>query len=525
MIDGCSMSKLNTLNVPFRMPKNRNIAEGHNLTVNWDVNPNLTFRSVTGYRKVDTSNAVYYTGYGSAGGPNAPYVIRGDSLPITFANGPVPGIDGKNHPWIVYNESWSQEFQLLGDVSPNFKYTTGLYLSTEKGHQSQEQGIFYTVPDALFLSGLGPVGVDMFNLENRKLSAKNSTWAVFGQFSWRPDILGRKLEIVPGIRYTRDRRQALGTNTRGANYFYTATATPGVYNYLFNTPSPSGYTNVAGDNSFSKTTPTVSFNYHWKDDLMTYVKLAKGYVTGGFDDVQPTAAAFAKGFDPETITSYELGLKGEFLDRRLRVNGAAFWSEYKNEQKAVAHVGQIWAIENVGTSKYRGIELDVTAAVTDRFRVSGSATWLDHKYTQWIDQDSSSPTYLQDVAKFRKLVVPKVSYSVNLDYRFPDLGLPGKLDANLNFAHKDAQSTPIDLSNPVSANNVTTPKYDVVNGRLSLSHIKVGPGGQGDLTVALWGRNLADKKYQNFTLTNNSATRVTGWSEPRTYGIDLIYNY
>ncbi|QDX82443.1 hypothetical protein B9N43_15090 [Denitratisoma sp. DHT3] len=56
MINGCSLSKLTSLNVPFHMPKNRNIAEGHNLTVNWDVSPTLTFRSITGYRKVDTKN-------------------------------------------------------------------------------------------------------------------------------------------------------------------------------------------------------------------------------------------------------------------------------------------------------------------------------------------------------------------------------------------------------------------------------------------------------------------------------------
>ncbi|CAB1370483.1 TonB-dependent receptor [Denitratisoma oestradiolicum] len=521
VINGCSTSKLSSLNVPFNMPKNRNIAEGHNLTVTWDVDPKLTFRSITGYRKVDTKNNVLYTA--SAGDA---YLIRSDGLPISFLGGTTP-FDGQSHPWVVFNESWSQEFQLLGDVSDNFKYTTGVYVSSEKGHQAQGPGIFFTVPDALFLSTFNPadIGVDMATLEHRSVTARNSTWALFGQFSWRPDILSRKLEVVPGIRYTRDHRQAVGMNQRGESYFYTATATPGVNNLLFSVPNPLAYANVAGDNSFSKTTPTVSLNYHWNDGLMTYLKVAKGYVTGGFDDQQGTAAGFAKGFDPETITSYELGMKGEFLDRRLRINGAVFQSEYKNEQKTVVHPGNVWAIENVGTSKYNGMELDITAQVSQGFRVSASATWLDHKYAKWMDKDPTSPTFGTDVSRMRKLVVPKVSYSINLDYRFPDLGLPGKLDANLNFAHKDSQSTPIDLSNPVSANFITTPKYDVMNGRLALSQIKVGPGGNGDLTVALWGKNLNDKKYHNFNLTNTSADQVTTWSEPRTYGIDVIYNY
>mgnify|MGYP000853848523 CR=1 FL=1 len=521
LISSCNTKRLSRLNVPFQMPKNNNVAEGHNLTVTWDIDPKLTFRSITGYRKVDTRNNVLYTGFGPG---SDPYLIRSDGLPTTFVGGATP-FDGRNHQWVVYNESWSQEFQLLGDLNQNFKYTTGLYYSTEKGHQRQGPGIFFTVPDALFLAGAGPVGVDMATLEQRALKAKNSTWAVFGQVSWTPDILDHKLEIVPGIRFTKDHRRAVGTNLRGEQYFYTATGTPGVNNLLFSVPNPAAYANVVGDNDFSKTTPALSLNYHWNKDVMTYVKASKGYVTGGFDDQQSTAAGFAKGFKPETITSYELGLKGEFLDRRLRLNGAVFDSKYDNEQKTVVHAGNVWAIENVGTSKYKGVELDVTALLTDSFRVSAAATWLDHKYTKWIDQDVSSPTYGQDVSNNRKLIVPEFSYVVNLDYRFPDFGLPGKLDFNVNFSRKDSQSTPIDTTVPVSAKFITTPKYELVNARLALSQIRVGPDNKGRLTVALWGKNLTDKKYHNFDLTNTSADKVTTWGEPRTYGIDLIYNY
>jgi iron complex outermembrane receptor protein len=518
---GCSMDKFSQLNVPFRMPKNNNIAEGHNLTVNWEIDPKLTFRSITGYRKVDTKNNVLYVGFGPG---SDPYFIRSDGMPMTFLGGPTP-FDGQAHQWIVYNESWSQEFQLLGDLNQNIKYTTGLYYATEKGHQRQGPGIFFTVPDAMFLGGAGPVGVDMATLEYRKLEAKNSTWAVFGQMTWTPDFLDRKLEIVPGVRYTKDHRRATGTNLRGEQYFYTATGTPGVNNLLFSVPNPLAYSNVSGDNTFSKVTPALSLGYHWNKDLMTYVKASKGYVTGGFDDQQQTAAGFAKGFKPETITSYELGMKGEFLDRRLRLNGALFDSKYDNEQKTVVHAGNVWAIENVGVSKYKGAELDATALLTDNFRVSMAASWLDHKYAKWIDQDTSSPTYGQDVANNRKLVVPKLSYVVNLDYRFPDFGLPGKLDLNVNYSYRDPQSTPIDLTVPASRLYVTTPKFDLINARLALSQIKVGPDNKARLTVALWGKNLADKKYHTFDGLTTSADKNGVWGEPRTYGLDLIYNY
>ncbi|HQR03150.1 MAG: TonB-dependent receptor [Proteobacteria bacterium] len=511
-VAGCSMNKLNSLYVPWAMPKSRNIAEGHNLTVTWEVDPKLTFRSITGYRKVDTSNNVYYT---AAAGP---YAFRSDSMPVTVLGGVTP-FDGQYHPWTVYNESLSQEFQLLGDVSENFKYTTGFYWSSEKGHQAQGPQPFYTVLD------FGPGGSDIINLDQRGMTARNSSWALFGQFSWRPDILNRKLEIVPGIRYTRDHRQATAYNQRNNMFFVTPTPTLGVYNYVGAFADPTwGYKSASGDNTFSNTSPTISFNYHWDDSLMTYFKLAKGYVTGGFDDQQGTVAGFSKGFKPETITSYEIGMKGEFLNRRLRVNGAAFWSQYENEQKTTAGPNNVWAIENVGTSKYSGIEMDVTGLVTERFKVSLSASWLTHKYAKWIDTNATSPTYGQDIAYKRKLVVPN-AYTLNLDYRFPDFGLPGKLDGNLNFSHKGAMSTPIDTSIPGMTQHITTPGYNVVNGRLALSQIQVGPGSNGDLTVALWGKNLTNKNYMNFNLTNTNADMVTTWSEPRTYGLDVIYRY
>ena len=95
LINSCNTKKLSRLNVPFRMPKNNNVAEGHNLTVNWEVAPKLTVRSITAYRKVDTRNNVLYTGFGPG---SDPYLIRSDGLPTTFLGGATP-FDGKNHQW------------------------------------------------------------------------------------------------------------------------------------------------------------------------------------------------------------------------------------------------------------------------------------------------------------------------------------------------------------------------------------------------------------------------------------------
>lgn len=526
-VNACRPEKQTSLYFPYSIPKNRNKVEGHSLNIEWDVSPTLTFRSITGYRKVDTSNAVNYTAYTSgvdvfAG--TAPFRVLGSTQ-----------LDGKYNPLTIFNESWSQEFQLLGDVSPNFKYTTGVYYSLDKGHQNIGPSIFSYYPrygDFLVTAYGAPsylAGLDAVSLENLGISsARNTSVALFGQFSWRPDILSRKLEVVPGLRYTQDRRQAVGYNVgRGAASAFVVPVSPGVVAPAFPGPlfaSPDAYRGAVGDRTFSKSTPSLSLNYHWDDNLMTYLKVAKGYTSGGFDSQAGSARVFSAGYDPETLASTELGMKGEFLNRRLRTNLAIFQSKYTNQQQAVPSYlsdgSPVWVIQNVGGSTYHGAELDMMAAVTDRLRLSANIAWLNQKYTKFVDLATGV-----DMHASRKLIVPKIAYSVGMDYRFPEMGLPGTLEANLTVSHRDSSSTPIDLNGALPPSGSTTPGFTVWNGRLALSRIKVGPGSNGDLTVALWGKNLTDKKYSVFSYPNQVANGVGTWGEPRTYGIDLIYNY
>ncbi|MBV2191909.1 MAG: TonB-dependent receptor, partial [Azonexus sp.] len=487
-IAGCSYNKLDQLYVSTPYEKNKNKTEGHTLNVTWDVSPTFTLRSITGYTKIDTRNHYNYGAY--AGGD----AFRADSLPF-------PG--GLGHPIVLYNTAWSQEFQFLGELAKNLNYTAGLFYSSEDGYQHSGPNIGVGVP---FGNALSP---DFVVPDEKGLSsAKSKSWAAFTQLTWTPEILDNKLDIVPGIRFTRDHRKVVGYNK---GWF-----------------APGAFTDTPANRSWSKSTPAISFNYHWQKDLMTYFKYSTAYTSGGFDPIAGPgngAVAFAQGFEPETIKSYEIGMKGEFLDRRLRTNLAIFQSKFTNEQKSTAQLSGGWQTVNVGRSTYQGLELNLTAALTRALRLGVNYAYLHHKYNQWID-----PTSGLDVTANRDLIVPKNDYSVNLDYRFPDFGLPGKLDLSLNYMHRDATSTPVDTSKvfPTIADPripLTTPAFGIWNARLALSQIKAGPGDEGRVTVGLWGKNLADKKY--LTMVNPGwVTDMSGnWGEPRTVGLDLTYTY
>lgn len=512
-IDGCSPKKLDKLYYPFKIPENDNTVDGHTLNVEWLATDQLTIRSITGYRELDTKNAYNYGAYATGA------IVRSDSGPLLVPGTP---FDGKSHPVLLNNTAFSEEIQFLGDVSPTFNYTAGVYYSHEDGDQHSGPNVGMYLP-----SGMAPQPLDLVFVDQKGLhSSLSDSFAVFGQVSWRPDILDQKLEVVPGVRYTEDHRKANGYNlgwTTGYAVSPTGEGT-GVLAYTFPYGDPAnGFASAKGDHTFSKTTPALSLNYHVNDDMMTYVKYAMAYTSGGFDPVSgpASAAQFQAGFKPETIQSIELGFKGEFLDNRLRTNLAVFQSKYKDEQKSVALPSGGWKTENVGKSTYEGVEFDATAAITENLTLTASYATLSHDYDEWID-----PTTGQDVTKLRKLIVPKNDYSLDANYRFPDFGLPGSLFLNVNFSHRGETSTPLNLSTPNVKLYSTTPSFELLNARLTLSEVHIGGADDHNkLSFALWGKNLTDEKYTSLNYQGWVTAGSASWGDPRTFGLNVKYEY
>ena len=120
----------------------------------------------------------------------------------------------------------------------------------------------------------------------------------------------------------------------------------------------------------------------WKltPDTLLYFNLAKGYKAGGFPTLSGTGTAFAP-VTQESVLSYEGGIKTQLFDRRLSVNLAGFYFDYKNKQlrsKTLDPIfGAIDALVNIPKSGIKGIELEVQARPVDRLTIGGALTYLD----------------------------------------------------------------------------------------------------------------------------------------------------
>ena len=216
---------------------------------------------------------------------------------------------------------FSQELLLSGAISsPAIQYHLGGFYFTETGHQ-QEQSlanpfglafVFPYVPPTL--ADLGPPIAS---------SATNESIGIYADVSWVPGILDDRLTLNAGGRYSTDSRDAERAGSQPA------------------------------DTDYSRFDPSVTVDYRWTDDLHTYARYATAYRAGGFNLLNSNLSPF----DPEKLTSYELGLKSQWIDKRMRLNLAAFWQTYDDMQLDFIDPAtqQVYTL-NAGKAKFDGVE-------------------------------------------------------------------------------------------------------------------------------------------------------------------------
>lgn len=503
----CNTQFQSTLATEFPLQESKTMSYGHTLNVEWVAGP-LTLKSITGYRALDDRvQAVMVTngnGYRLDAGASGSTALN---IPGGFET--------------AEQEQWSQELQLFGKLSDTLKYVAGVYYFRETGDSGKNNLHSLTVLNTVVPTGLMPLfpvpGTRLTTRSFLDISATNSSWAAFSQLTWTPEWLDRKLDVVAGIRYTRDKREAELLNIGETHYVNDAIG----LDYLRSVST------VGGDasDSFSKTTPGLTLQYHWNEDLMAYAKIIKGYKTGGFSVRVNRSQDFANGFGPETLISYELGMKGDFFDRRLRVNAATFQYDYSDMQISQI-VGTTPAgasafnVLNAGAATLTGFELDITAALTERLRANLNYALLDGHF------DKVENAQGQDITNQYYFGVPASSYTASVDYQFPSLSV-GQLDFHINYSHIDSLPT---NNNPSRAEvskgklgGGYVPAYGLLDARLALRDIGVGAG---TLEVALWGKNLEDKRYLLTVHAAAPGAARAGWfGEPRTYGLDVTYRY
>lgn len=257
--------------------------------------------------------------------------------------------DGSHQRFQPTQETFSQELQLLSPEAATVSWVLGLYYYQDT---SGYHPVFidYPQPNAV---GLNDTTIDS--------EMKTNSWAGFGQATIP---LPADTRLTLGVRYTNDERDFRLSQS--------APAAP-----------PANVTQVA-NKTFPKTTFRVGLDHRFTPDALGYVQVSTGFKSGLFNTQtlqsipgQPASAALV--VEPEKITAYEIGLKSDWLDQRLRVNTALFYYDYKDQQ-VNAFIGATRTLLNAASSKIYGLDYEFVAALTESLTLSWTGSYLHARY-------------------------------------------------------------------------------------------------------------------------------------------------
>ena len=434
------------------LKRNDSVSQGHNLTATWEVADALTLKSITGYRKLNSwTNQNYLAG----------------------VLGPFAVIESSN---ALKQKQFTQEFQAIGEIGDRFKYVLGLYYFDEKA-------------DGLEVSAQPA----RRQRSERTLHIENKAYAAYGQVTYTPPVLDDRLHLTGGLRWSRDKRLAVLQETLVA---------------------PAGTTVgpvVHAAKSFDNLSPSLIVAFDVTPDVNLYAKAVRGYKTGGFNVRASTLDRFKAGFDPETLTSYEVGLKSMLFDKRLRFNIAGFISDYRDIQinlRSDPNNVAVTDVLNAGKARVKGIELDVTAQPVEGLTLNVTYSYLTGQYLRVIDGAGVDRTDF-----FRFINMPHHTISAKAEYEFPPMAI-GQLSVNVDYYRQSLITT--STSDP----RYKVGKYGLLDARLTLSDIPVGVG---KWRLSAYGRNLTDEDY--YVSHFSAGTPAAFFGQPRSYGLELSFEY
>lgn len=350
---------------------------GGSVTLDWSINDNLDFKSITAYRKLSS-----HFSYDA----DASFLVLQDQVEDFFEQ-----------------DQWSQEFQLLGTaLDDSLSWILGSYYFVEEG------------------SNINPISF----VAVRGLSGgffRNESVAAFGQATY--DITDQ-LHLTVGLRYTRDsKRFTVDTGAVPGLQFIHVNLAPV---FSFQAVDPGSYHTDASD-----TTPMVNLAYDWSDNLMVYATYSEGFKSGGFQQRVVGALGAAPEYDPETVESYELGFKYSNDDSTLTLNGAVFYADYSDIQLEVFR-GIAPILENAGEGEMQGVELELRWAPAESWFIESALGYLDTEITD-ADPGVALSGGSSDGDRFAD--VPEKTASLSVIKEF-DLGDSGVLRPRVDLSYR-----------------------------------------------------------------------------------------
>jgi iron complex outermembrane recepter protein len=436
----------------------------------WSI-PSGTLTSITGYRSVTTGFI-----YDPTGDPATVLTAVQD----------------------VRDRQYSEELHFASPTGSRFTWLAGAFYL----HLNRLDDTLYTifpVPGTV-VSLLYPPGAQ----SSHNQEVLTTSRAAFGEATY---ALLETLDLTAGARYSWEHRSGHSEVT----------------------PTESSGPYAA---SWSAFTPKGTLSYKPSKQWLTYVTVAKGFTSGGFDAGAGTSAGLRTPFNPETVISYELGGKLLGLRRRISLNTALFLADYTNLQRTAFDSNPAvnsYRTTNAGKARVKGIELEFTYLPVSWLTLGGSYAYTDAKYREYnaLQDNGMTISYAGNVLP----QTPKQQVHFSTEIVLPWAATRGNLLAGADYTYRSEIQF-------VDAND--TPQVILDKTRIDgFVDVHLGWHSASDkVSLNLFGRDITDKRalvsFPDFTpylatpaefFNPQDHLYLSRYTPPRTFGVIFTVRY
>ena len=399
-------------------------------------------------------------------------------------------------------EQVTQEFRLTSPAGERFEYVAGLYFYDNEEHRDFVRAI------DLFALGAVPVpGVALITLTN-VFTTQSTSYAAFGQGTWN---LNDRARISVGARVN---REEVSTD-------HTVGFLPGT---IPEAP-PGTVSESVTDNAVSW---RLIGEYDVTENAMIYASAARGYKGPGANTLPSGPSSPKTIVDPEIPTNFELGLKSDWFNRRLRANATLFHTTFEDFQTSITTGGVpiVFFLDNAGELQTQGLELELNGQVSERLSLSAAMAYVDAEFTDYEGaacypgqtEEQGCVGGSQDLSGGTMPNSPEWSFSISGRY---DIPLPD-LESNMFLHGAYYWQDEVQYS---TNNNPRTigDAYGVADFSLGIETY------DGRFSAQLFVKNAFDKFYQSgivdFSLLGIPRGQYLSYNYTRRVGVAFQFNF
>lgn len=457
--------------------RNENAFSISNLRIAYDFE-DFTFKSVTGLVKSDTERD---------------FDQDGTSLDVLRRFNEYSG------------DSFSQEFRLQSTAGEAVDWTVGVFYADDEIEQfnSIQAGGdgSYTNPVTGEVIGLLPPIPAGFRINENNRVFKTKSKAVFGEAVWH---LSDEWDVTLGGRYTEDQ---INNRSFDVVAFEGAIADGG------------------GKAKFENFSPKIVAKYAPSEEFNVYATISQGYKAGGVDFAR---SGDITNFNPEELTSYELGFKSEMLDGRVRLSGALFqleWKDLQVQSNFLAVPGDISsAVEktlNAAEASASGAEFEMTALLSEGLVASFAAGYLDTEFDKFDNALIKGNSNQIDLTGQSLPMTPELTASAALDYSFSVGELEAFVRGEWSYRSEAASNLEAIAS---EAGLLNLPSFPYQVDAYSVVNLRAGVDAE-DWRLNAYVENVLGEDYYTGTGDGFGLSGIRLKPHPRVIGMKFTYMF